>query len=116
VPLAADLADPGMCVHLWPGMDPGAVEAVGDGLAAPGLADVDEVVADDVRAAVVEDVEALAIVSPNARVAPSTAAPTAVPMRGLVILTRFSLRWCLAGPWRGRGPALRRVVGWDGPG
>lgn len=102
MPLAEDLADPGMCVHLRPGMGPGAVEALGDGLAvpglaAPGLAGVDEVVADEVRAACVEDVEALAMVSPNARVAPSTAAPAAVPMRGLVILTRFSLRWCSAG-------------------
>ena len=31
-------------------------------------------------------VEALAVVSPYARVAPSAAAPTAVPMRGLLIL------------------------------
>jgi hypothetical protein len=36
-------------------------------------------------------VEALAMVSPSARVAPSTAAPAAVPARGLLILTRFSL-------------------------
>jgi hypothetical protein len=117
VPLAEDLVDPGMCVHLWPGIGPGAVEALGDGLAAPGLADVDEVVADDVRAAGVEDVEALAMVSPNARVAPSTAAPAAVPMRGLVILTRFSLRWCSAGRWPGRaGTRAPPGSGWDGPG
>ena len=29
-----DLADPDMCVHLWPGMGPGAVDAFGDGFAA----------------------------------------------------------------------------------
>jgi hypothetical protein len=89
--LAGDLADPDMCVHLWPGLGRGAVEAVGAGLAA-GLV---EVPADDVcdgRAAGVEEVEALAMLSPSAREAPSTAPPTAVPMRGLVILTRFSLR------------------------
>jgi hypothetical protein len=79
-----DLADPDMFGHLWPGL-----AVIGDGLAAG------DVVADDVcavRAAGVEEVEALAMVSPNAIVAPSTAAPAAVPMRGLVILTRFSLR------------------------
>jgi hypothetical protein len=82
--LPGDLADPDMFGHLWPGL-----VVVGDGLAAG------DVVADavcDVRAAGVEDVEALAMVSPRASVAPSTAAPAAVPMRGLVILTRFSLR------------------------
>jgi len=92
--LAGDLADPDMCVHLWPGLGRGAVEAVGAGLAA-GLAGVAEVPADDVcdvRAAGVEEVEALAMLSPSAREAPSTAPPTAAPMRGLVILTRFSLR------------------------
>jgi hypothetical protein len=99
-PLAEDLADPGMCVHLWPFMDPGAVDAFGDVLAAAGLAGVDVVAVDDVcavRAAPVEEVEALAMPSPNARVAPSTAAPAAVPTSGLVILTRFSLHECSAG-------------------
>jgi hypothetical protein len=88
--LAEDLADPDMCVHLWPDMRPGGVEALGAGLAA-GLDDVamDDVC--DVPAAGVEEVEALAMLSPNASVAPSTAAPTAVPTRGLLILTRFSL-------------------------
>jgi hypothetical protein len=83
VVLPGDLADPDMFGHLWPGL------VVVDGLAAG------DVVADDVcdvRAAGVEEVEALAMVSPSAIVAPSTAAPAAVPMRGLVILTRFSLR------------------------
>jgi hypothetical protein len=82
-----------MCVHLWPGMGPGAVEDFGDGLAAAGLAGVDVVAVDDVCAAVAEEVEALAMLSPNARVAPSTAAPAAVPTSGLVILTRFSFHW-----------------------
>jgi hypothetical protein len=59
------------------------VEAFGDG-----LAPVEEDVADEVcdRAGVA--VEALAMLSPNAMVAPSTAAPAAVPMSGLLILTR----------------------------
>jgi hypothetical protein len=85
-----------MCVHLRPGMVPGAVAPFGDGLA-PGVA---EVVVDDRCAvdATVEEVEALAMLSPSARVAPSTAAPAAVPMSGLVILTRFSFRWCPPGP------------------
>ena len=90
--LAADPADPDMCGHLWPGVVAGGA----DGLAA-GLAGLDEVAVDevcDVRAA--EDA-ALAVLSPNARVAPSAAAPTAVPIRGLVILIRFSFRWCSAG-------------------
>jgi hypothetical protein len=95
--LAGDLADPDMCVHLWPGMGPGAVEAFGDGLAA-GTAD--EVVVDELCAAVVEEVEALAMVSPSVRVAPSTAAPAAVPMSGLVILTGFSFRCCPPGTGR----------------
>ena len=81
-----------MCGHLWPVLGPGAVEAFGDGLAA-----VEEDVADEVCDRAVEDVEALAMLSPSARVAPSTAAPAAVPMSGLLILTRFSFRECL--PW-----------------
>ena len=96
MPLAGDLADPDICVHLWPGADPaapgvfGAVDAFGDGLAA-----AEEVVADDVPdRAGAEEVEALAMFSPSARVAPSTAPPAAVPTRGLLILTRFSLRVC----------------------
>ena len=96
MPLAGDLADPDMCVHLWPGADPGApgafgaVDAFGDGLAA-----VAEAVADDVPdRAGGEEVEALAMFSPSARVAPSTAPLAAVPTRGLLILTRFSLRVC----------------------
>jgi hypothetical protein len=88
--LAGDLADPDMCVHLWPGMGPGAVAALGGGLAAAGTAA--EVAVDELCAAVVEEVEALAMLSPSARVAPSTAVPAAVPMSGLVILTRFSFR------------------------
>lgn len=88
--LAGDPADPDVCVHLWPGLGRGAAGAAG-----AGLAGVVEVVADDMCdlcAACVEEVEALAMVSPNASEAPSTAPPTAVPARGLVILTRFSLR------------------------
>ncbi len=101
-----------MCVHLWPGMGPGAVADFGDGLAAEGLAGVDVAAVDDVCAAVVEEVEALAMLSPNAMVAPSTAAPAAVPMSGLVILTRFSFHWYSAGQRRGRagGPLLRRTA------
>ena len=90
MPLPGDPADPDMCGHLWPGLGPGAVEALGDGLAA-----VEEGVADEVCDRAVEDVEALAMLSPSARVAPSTAAPAAVPMSGLLILTRFSFRGCL---------------------
>jgi len=98
-----------MCVHLWPGMAPGAVADFGDGWAADGLAGVDVAAAAGVRAAVAEEVEALAPLSPNARVAPSTAAPAAVPMSGLVILTRFSLHWCSAGQRPGRAGDLRSV-------
>jgi hypothetical protein len=91
-----------MCVHLRPGMGPGApgaVEAFGDGLAA-GAAGLAEVAVDElcpVVEAAVAEVEALAMLSPSARVAPSTAPPAAVPMSGLVILTRFSFRWCPPG-------------------
>jgi hypothetical protein len=86
--LTVDLADPDMCGHLPPGMGPGAVEAFGEELAA-GVA---EVAVDDLCEAAVEEVEALAMLSPSARLAPSTAAPAAVPMSGLVIRTRFSFR------------------------
>ena len=79
-----------MCVHLCPALGAGAVDALGAGLAALAGAALNEEVVDDARVANVELVEALAIVSPNASVAPSIAAPAAVPMRGLVILTRFS--------------------------
>ena len=87
-----------MCVHLCPGFGPGVVDALGAGLAA-GVADsvVDEDDACDEPAPDAELVEALAMVSPNASVAPSAAAPTAVPIRGLVILTRFSLPVTLGG-------------------
>ena len=101
-----------MCVHLWPGMGPGAVEAFGDGLAA-GAAGVAEAAVDDLCAATgaaVEEVEALAMLSPSARVAPSTAAPAAVPMSGLVILTRFSFRWCPPGTARLGDPCTVWVV------
>ncbi len=66
---------------------------------------VDEVVDDawDACVADVELVEALAVVSPYASVAPSMAAPAAVPMRGLLILTRFSLR-CAPGNRLGKPP------------
>jgi len=94
-----------MCVHLWPGMAPRAVADFGDGWAADGLAGV--AVADDVCAVVAEEVEALAMLSPNAMVAPSTAAPAAVPMSGLVILTRFSFHWYSAGQRPGRAGDLR---------
>ena len=89
-----------MCVHLCPGFGPGVVDALGAGLAA-GVDDsvVDEVLDDacDEPAPDAELVEALAMVSPNASVAPSAATPTAVPIRGLVILTRFSLPVTLGG-------------------
>jgi hypothetical protein len=75
------------------------VDALGAGLVAPAEALLDELVVDEVvddawDACVpdVELVEALAVVSPYASVAPSMAAPAAVPMRRLLILTRFSLR------------------------
>jgi hypothetical protein len=102
-----------MCVHLRPGMDPGAVEAFGDGLAAAGAACAAWAAVDDRCAveAAVEEVEALAMLSPSARVAPSTAAPTAVPMSGLVILTRFSLRRGPPGHRRLGDPCTVRVAG-----
>jgi hypothetical protein len=103
--LAGGLADPDMCVHLWPGMRPGALVAVGVGLPAAGVA---EVAADDRCAAPVEEVEALAMLSPSAIVAPSTAAPAAVPMSGFVILTRFSFRWCPPGTARLGDPCAVR--------
>ena len=85
-----------MCVHLCPGAEPGFLAA---GLAALAGVALDEVVDPcDARAADVELVEALAAVSPKASVAPSMAAPAAVPMRGLVILTRYSFRVTLPGP------------------
>ena len=89
-----------MCGHLRPGT--GAAGA--DGLAA-GLTGLDEVAADDVgdvRAAGAVE-EALAMLTPNARVAPSTAAPAAVPISGLVILTRFSFPYALPGSPVGAG-------------
>ena len=91
-------------MHLRPGIGPGAVEAFGAGLAA-GVA---EVAADDLCEAAVEEVEALAMLTPSARLAPSTAEPTAVPMSGLVILTRFSFRWCPPGAARRAGDPVRR--------
>jgi len=91
-------------VHLRPGIGPGAVEAFGAGLAA-GVA---EVAADDLCEAAVEEVEALAMLTPSARLAPSTAEPTAVPMSGLVILTRFSFRWCPPGAALRAGDPVRR--------
>ena len=104
---AEDLADPDMCGHLWPGADPGApgapgaFDAFGDGFAA------EEEDAEDVPdRAGVEEVEALAMLSPSARVAPSTAPPTAVPTRGLLILTRFSFLVCSP-----RAAAARERIG-----
>ena len=86
---------------MCPALGPGAVDALGTGLAAGALLGelvVDELVDDAWDACVpdVELVEALAVVSPYASVAPSMAAPAAMPMRGLLILTRFSLR-CKSG-------------------
>jgi hypothetical protein len=102
--LAEDLADPDMCGHLCPGADPGAPGApgaFGDGLAA-----VEEGADDVPDRAGVEEVEALAMLSPSARVAPSTAPPTAVPTRGLLILTRFSFLMCSP-----RAAAARERIG-----
>jgi hypothetical protein len=106
--------DPDMCVHLCPGFEPGAVDALGAGFAAlaGALLDdsvVDEVVDDacDAFAPDAEPVDALAIVSPNASVAPSMAAPAAVPMRGLEILTRSPFCRGL-GPGPQGGPELIR--------
>jgi hypothetical protein len=113
--MAAELL-PDMCVHLCPALEPGAADAFGVGLAAwdevlPETA-VDEVVDDacDARAPDVELVEALAMVSPNASVAPSKAAPAAVPTRGLAILTRFSFRLATCRTWfaRARGGCMSR--------
>jgi hypothetical protein len=98
--LAEDLADPDMCGHLCPGADPGAPGApgaFGDGLAA-----VEEDVPD--RAGV-EEVEALATLSPSARLAPRAAPPMAVATRGLLILTRSPF-WCSP-----RATAARERIG-----
>jgi hypothetical protein len=73
--------------------------ADGDGVAWDELADVCELA---VPVAVL--VEALAMVRPRARLAPSAPAPTAVPMSGRVILTWFSFA-----PGRaGHEPALNQ--------
>jgi len=107
MPLAEDLADPDMCGHLCPGLAPGVAGAFG-----AGVADVAEV-ADDVcgeRAAGVEVVEALAMVSPNASVAPRAAPPAAVPRSGLVILTRSPFCFLPPGPPARGGPVLRLAV------
>jgi hypothetical protein len=91
VALAEVPPDPDMCVHLCPDAEPGFLAA--------GVAAVAEAVTRDpcdACAAAAELVEALAMVIPKASVAPSVAAPTAVPMRGLVILTWYSFR--VAGP------------------
>ena len=102
------LAGPDMCVHLCPDLDPGA-GALGEGLADVDEADVDEVVDDacDARVPDVELVEALAMVSPNASVAPSAAAPAAAAMRGMVILTRVLPSRCVV-----PGPAVPGQVRW----
>jgi hypothetical protein len=93
-PLFGAPPEPDMCVHLCPGVALGAVDGFAAGLAAcaaalPGNAVLPEdSVRDEARDVAGEPVEALAMVSPNASAAPRAAAPTAVPMRGLVILTR----------------------------
>jgi hypothetical protein len=97
--------DPDMCVHLCPALGAGVVDALGAGLTALAGVLLDEEVVDDTCVPGVELVEALAIVSPNARVAPSIAAPTAVPMRGLVILTRVLLSPKEAVPGDPPGPS-----------
>jgi len=76
-----------MLGHLWLPLPPGAGGwADGDGLAArDDVADVCEL-----AVPVFAPVEALAMVRPRARLAPSAPAPTAVPMSGRVILTWFS--------------------------
>ena len=82
----------GCPVPLWPGAD-------GDGVAWDELVDVCEL-----AVPVVVLVEALAMVRPRARLAPSAPAPTAVPMSGRVILTWFSFA-----PGRaGHEPALNQ--------
>jgi len=69
---------------------------------ADGLADDDEAAAGcDPAVPVCALVEALAMVRPRARLAPSAPAPTAVPMSGRVILTCFSF----ASPAGPAGPA-----------
>lgn len=88
-PVEVPLAD-GLAPDTWGQVCP--VPVPGDALA-EGLAAVDEVVA-DVCAADDELVDALAIVKPNIRVAPRAAAPAAVPISGLVILTLNSLSRC----------------------
>jgi len=82
-PVYIPLDVPPMSGHLclvpaWPGAgEPEDGDEVADGL--------------DLAVPVWAVVEALAMVRPRARVAPSAPAPTAVPMSGRVILTRFSL-------------------------
>ncbi len=86
---------PDMCVQWW------AVPLAGDGVAL--LADVTaECVATDWLAV---PVEALAMVRPQAIVAPSAAAATAVPMSGRLIRTCYSLVIDWPGqPCPGHGP------------
>jgi hypothetical protein len=82
----------GWPVPLLPGAD-------GDGVAWEEVADVCEL-----TVPVFVLVEALAMVRPRARLAPSAPAPTAVPMSGRVILTWFSFA-----PGRaGHEPALNQ--------
>jgi hypothetical protein len=78
----------GCPVPLRPGAD-------GDGVAWEEVADVCELAV---------PVEALAMVRPRARLAPSAPAPTAVPISGRVILTWFSF----APGGAGHEPALNQ--------
>ena len=93
-----------MCGQLWCAFVPDE-GALADLLAdAEDVADAWEARADE------EPLDALAVLRPNARVAPSAAAPTAVPIRGLGILILLSLpsrRWRRFSLPSGRVPVTR---------
>ena len=76
--------------HLWPLPGAGFGEAAG-------VAAEEEVAVFAAEWEVPADVDALAIVTPRASVAPRTPAPMAVPMSGRVILTVISLRSSVRG-------------------
>jgi hypothetical protein len=95
-----------MCVHLWPEPfigEPGAAPFIG-GFVAVGVEDAAAVVTERGEPArPAAPVEALAMVRPRARLAPSAAAATAVPMSGRLIRTVLLPTGRASGAVRPRG-------------